>query len=375
MIRILHIADVHLGASYSAFGAHADARTEEVVAAFRALPELAARHGVHAVLVAGDLFDAPRPATRFVATAVDVFRRLRVAGCHVFVVPGNHDAIYRNPGLYEEDLGGIHLFRQPTFGDPVCVDVAGTTLAVYGVAYDWAREAHPLTTFRRADVAGVHVAVLHASVPDSPHWNEGSALRAPLEELQSLEVDYIALGDHHRFRPPARFGGGQIPACYSGSFAAVDLTETGPRGYAVVTLEPGGPPRVEHVPSGVRTVEPLEDIDVGGLAGDEEIVREVGERAADSTVPLVTLTGEPAFAPNVEELHTHLRERFGHAVVQDRTRFYASDTFRRLAEERTIVGHVARLGLRRIERAGDELQRARAERALRLALSALEPGT
>lgn len=375
MIRILHIADVHLGASYSAFGSHAEARTEEVVDAFRALPELAAVHRVHAVLVAGDLFDSPRPATRFVAAATDVFRRLKVAGCHVFVVPGNHDAIYRNPGLYDEDLGGVHLFRQPTFGDPVCVDVADTTLAVYGLAYDWAREAHPLGTFRRADVAGVHVAMLHASVPDSPHWNEGSALRAPLEDLRSLEVDYVALGDHHRFRPPALFGGGQIPACYSGSFAALDLTETGPRGYAVVTLEPGRPPRVEHKPSGVRTVEPLGEIDVGNLAGDEEIVREVGERAPDGAVPLVTLIGEPAFPPNVEDLHTHLRERFGYSVVQDRTRFYASETFRRLADERTIAGHVARLGLRRIERAGDELERGRAERALRLALSALEPAT
>lgn len=373
MIRILHVADVHLGASYSAFGSHAEARADEVLDAFRALPELAARHRVHAVLVAGDLFDSPKPATRFVAAAVDVFRRLKAGGYHVFIVPGNHDAIYRNPGLYDDDLGGGHLFRRPTFGDPVCIEIGGTTLAVYGVAYDWAQEAHPLTTFRRADVAGVHVAMLHASVPDSPHWNEGSALRAPLEELGMLDVDYVALGDHHGFRPPSRFGGGQIPACYSGSFAAVDLTETGPRGYAVVTLQPGAPPRVEPHPSGVRPVEPLGEIDIGALAGDDEIARMVGERAREGTVPLVTLTGEPAFPPDIEYLHLHLRERFGHAVVQDQTRFYASDIFRRLADERTIVGHVARLGLRRIERAADELERGRAERALRLALSALEP--
>jgi len=373
VIRILHIADVHLGASYSAFGPHAPVRAEEVLDAFRALPELADRHRVHAVLVAGDLFDSPKPPTQLVASATEVFRRLKTAGCHVFVVPGNHDAIYRNPGLYEGDLGGVHLFRQPTFEDPVCVEVGGSTLAVYGIAYDWAREAHPLTTFRRGDVSGVHVAMLHASVPDSPHWHEGSALRAPIEDLAGLEADYIALGDHHRFRPPARFGGGQIPACYSGSFAGVDLTETGPRGYAVVTLQPGAPPRVEHHASGVRSVEPLDPVDVGNLASDEEILRVLGETARAGTVPLVTLTGEPPFPPHIEQIHLHLRERFGHAVVRDETRFYASDTFQRLAGERTIVGHVARLGLRRIETAHDELDRSTAERALRLALSALEP--
>lgn len=373
MIRILHVADVHLGASYSAFGPYAGARAEEVLDAFRALPELAARHRAHAVLVAGDLFDSPKPATRLVATATEVFRRLETAGRHVFLVPGNHDAIYRNPGMYEGDLGGVHLFRRPTFDHPVCVEVGGTTLAVYGIAYDWAQEAHPLGTFRRADVAGVHVALLHGSVPDSPHWHEGSALRAPLEELRKLEVDYIALGDHHRFRPPDRFASGQIPACYSGSFAAVDLTETGPRGYAVVTLQPRAAPLVEHQPSGVRPVESLGEIDVGTLSGDDEIVELIGERAREGTIPLVTLTGEPAFAPDIEHVHAHVRERFGHAVVQDQTRFYASATFRRLAAERTIAGHVARLGLRRIERAADEHERGRAERALRLALSALEP--
>ena len=375
MIRLLHVADVHLGASYSAFGAHAEARAEEVLDAFRSLPELAARHRVHAVLVAGDLFDSPKPPTRLVATATEVFRRLKTAGCHVFLVPGNHDAIYRNPGLYEGDLGGVHLFRRPTFDDPICVEVGGTTLAVYGIAYDWAQEAHPLTTFRRADVAGVHVVMLHGSVPDSPHWHEGSALRVPIEELRTLDVDYVALGDHHRFRPPERFASGKTPACYSGSFAAVDLTETGSRGYAVVTLQPATPPGVELHTSGVRSVEPLDPIDVGNLSSDEEIVRVVGDAARDGTVPLVTLIGEPPFPPDIEHLHLHLRERFGHAVVGDETRFYASDTFRRRAGERTIVGHVARLGLRRIEAAPDEMERGRTERALRLALSALEPGS
>jgi DNA repair exonuclease SbcCD nuclease subunit len=373
VIRILHLADVHLGASYSAFGPYAEARAQEVLDAFRALPELAVRHRANAVLVAGDLFNSPQPPTRLVAAATEVFRRLKTAGCHVFLVPGNHDAIYRNPALYEGDLGGVHLFRSPTFGEPVCVDVGGTTLALYGVAYDWAREAHPLSTFRRADFDGVHVVMLHGSVPDSPHWSEGSALRVQLEELAALRADFIALGDHHRFRPPERFGGGQIPACYSGSFAAVDLTETGPRGYALVSLQPGADPIVEHHPSGVRSVEPLAPIDVGGLDGDDDIVRTVGEQARNDTVPIVTLSGEPPFPPDLDYLEAHLRERFGYAVIHDRTRFYASDSFRRRAQERTIVGHVARLGLRRIDSASDERERALAERALRLALGALEP--
>ena len=40
MMRILHLADVHLGASYSSFGAHAAERSEAVLRAFRGLPEV-----------------------------------------------------------------------------------------------------------------------------------------------------------------------------------------------------------------------------------------------------------------------------------------------------------------------------------------------
>jgi DNA repair exonuclease SbcCD nuclease subunit len=373
VIRLLHVADVHLGASYSAFGPYAEARADEVLDAFRLLPELAARHDVHAVVVAGDLFDSAHPPTQLVAAVTEVFRRLKAAGRHVFVVPGNHDALYSNRALYEGDLGGIHLFRHPTFDDPVCVEAGGSTLAVYGIAYDWAREAHPLSTFRRADIAGTHVVVLHGSVPDSPHWHEGSALRLPIEELRGIEADYIALGDHHGFRPPARFGSVDASVCYSGSFAAVDLTETGPRGYTVVTLEPGEAPRLEHHSSRVRSVEPLGELDVGQCSSDEEILDRVRQLAGEGTIPVVTLTGEPPFAPDLDFLITHLCERFGHAVVRDETRFYASETFQRLATEPTIVGHVARLGLRRIEDAPDEVERSCAERALRLALNALEP--
>ena len=91
-----------------------------------------------------------------------------------------------------------------------------------------------------------------------------NALRLPLDALAGLECDYVALGDYHGFRPPQRFGGEpHPPACYPGSFAALDLTETGPRGCVVADVEAGRPPRVSRRASAVPALVDLGDVDVG----------------------------------------------------------------------------------------------------------------
>src|SRR5690606_17201053 len=234
MPRLLHLADVHLGALFTAFGDLSASRQAAVLDAFRAVPELAAAEGAHAVVIAGDLFDRPRPPDGVLAAARETLRRMVDAGLPVFLVAGNHDPVTVHPHPYRELPAGVHFFREPVFCAPISVDTTAGPLHVYGVAYDPAREPQPLASLRRADLPGAHVVLLHGSVQGTPHWSSSpNVLRLTYEALAALPVDYIALGDHHRHRPPAQFDGGRIPACYSGSFAALDLTETGARGFVV----------------------------------------------------------------------------------------------------------------------------------------------
>ena len=64
LIRLLHIADVHLGAPYAAFGPLADSRRAAALEAFRELPEHAAYLGAHAVLVGEALVTAEDPGAK-----------------------------------------------------------------------------------------------------------------------------------------------------------------------------------------------------------------------------------------------------------------------------------------------------------------------
>jgi hypothetical protein len=185
-----------------------------------------------------------------------------------------------------------------------------------------------------------------------------------------MRVDYLALGDLHRFRGPAELDG--IAACYPGSFAAVDLTESGPRGPVLVELTPGEAPRLERRSSGVREVAPPATVDVSACVTDVEVFDAVVARVAAEAFPAVELAGEPTYPLDPEAVGAMLIERFGAAALRDRSRFFDSSRLDELAGENTVAGHVARLGLGAIERAGDDAERAAIEQGLRIALRVLE---
>ncbi len=400
-MNFLHIADVHLGASYSGFGDLAERRSGEVLNAFRRLPDVATEERVDAVLFAGDLFDGPQPGTEIMAAVRDTLRRFMDLCVPVFMVPGNHDAVTLRLDPYRELARGsrvvvqtgedrpdrpwpvvdeegrrlaekhsIYILAAPRFGEPVHVQTDSGPLHVYGIAYDSAESRDPLSTFRRREGAGAHVALLHASVQDAGHWKaSGSSLAVGSAELAALDVDYIALGDHHRPRMPEEFD--DLPACYPGSFAACDLTETGPRGYVLAEVEPGGAARVEHRESGVLEVAAME-LDVSPFTNHVRIVESLIRMLPSQAVPVVRLVGEPGFPLDADQVTAELSERYGHAQVADETRYYASARLAELAELDTVAGHVVRLGRQRIEAAPEGRERAVAQRALRAALRALE---
>jgi len=399
-MKLLHAADVHLGAGFSGFGDLARQRGADVLEAFRRLPDIAAEERVDAVLFAGDLFDGPQPGVETTAAVRDTLRRLVDLCIPVFMVPGNHDATtlrldpYRElargarvvvqtgkerpgrPWPVEDEKGlklaekhSVYILAAPRFGEPVRVETGSGPLHVYGISYDAAECRDPLATFRRAEGPGAHVALLHASVHDAEHWRaSGSSLVVTTDALAALEVDYIALGDHHRPRLPEDFD--PIPACYPGSFAGCDLTETGPRGYVLASVDAGSTPQVEHRDAGVVPVAGVE-LDVSPLTDHVRISEAVARMVPPRSVPVARLVGEPSFPLDAEVVAAELAARYGHAQVVDETRYYASARLDELAGGDTVAGHVVRLGRERIAAAPDATARTVSQRALRVALRAL----
>src|SRR2546425_6241456 len=90
-LKLLHMADVHLGKAFQMLGAQGAAQRRTLEDTFARAVDLAIAQQVHVVLTAGDLFDSPRPSATLVELAERQLRRLDDRGIWVAMVAGNHD--------------------------------------------------------------------------------------------------------------------------------------------------------------------------------------------------------------------------------------------------------------------------------------------
>ncbi len=87
-MKLLHTSDWHLGKYLNNFSRHTE--QQEVL---NEICEIAEREKVHAILIAGDLFDTFNPPTESVELFYKILKRLSANGTRaVIAIAGNHDS-------------------------------------------------------------------------------------------------------------------------------------------------------------------------------------------------------------------------------------------------------------------------------------------
>ena len=242
MLRLLHTADVHLGARHADMGEQATAQRERQFDAFRATVDLALAEKVDLLLIAGDLFDSNTQPRRSVERVAGELKRLADAAIRTVIIPGTHD-VYDRASIYRAyDLPG--LAGQPPDGDRIVlltperpeVELPALDAAVYGRVFETKRAPE-------SPLAGFHVA------PDGPTWRIGmihGAIAIPgktdaddvvvtPEEIEASGLDYLALGHWHSTQS-ARAG--NVTYAYSGSPEPLALDQDRAGRALLVTLDP-----------------------------------------------------------------------------------------------------------------------------------------
>jgi len=111
MLRIIHTADVHLGARHDDLGEQASAQRERQFAAFTATVDLALAEKADILLIAGDLFDSNVQPKRSVERVAAQLHRLVGSKIRTVIVPGTHDS-YDRASIYRaydlKTLAGSH---------------------------------------------------------------------------------------------------------------------------------------------------------------------------------------------------------------------------------------------------------------------------
>ncbi|MCI0345210.1 MAG: DNA repair exonuclease, partial [Chloroflexi bacterium] len=201
MLRLLHTADVHLGARHADLGDRAATQRERQFAAFVTTIDLALAEKVDLVLIAGDLFDSNVQPRRSVERAAAQLQRLVDARIRLVIAPGTHD-VYDRASIYRAydlpALAGAVGSDLVTVLDPDHPDVhlKPLDLVVHGRCFATKRAPHsPLQDLDASgdDRATWHVGLLHAALAIEGK-TDGDDVVITTDEIAASHLDSLALG-------------------------------------------------------------------------------------------------------------------------------------------------------------------------------------
>ena len=326
MLRLLHTADVHLGARHADLGEQAAAQRERQFAAFQASIELAIAEKVDVVLIAGDLFDSNTQPRRSVERVAAELKRLVAAKIRTVVIPGTHD-VYDRASLYRvHDLAALAGSMEDDdyvtvlTPDRPSVHLGACDVMVHGPVFATKRAPHsPLRDLKVSPGEGAtwHVGMVHGSlaIPDRTDRDEVVVTR---EEIEATGLDYLALGHWHSAQQGRA---GSTTYAYAGAPEPVAVTQDGAGKVLLVDLDEKAGARTVTIDErivGKTRFEKL-DIDAAGLADQPALVDLITAKADPDLVLDVRLTGvrPDELDASVDEVEERLKGRFLKLRVRD----------------------------------------------------------
>jgi exonuclease SbcD len=316
MLKILHTADIHLGAKFSGLGNRGASQREQLRATFKNVIATAVDERVSIVLIAGDLFDANQQPQRNVDLVIEQFNLLKQNNIPICLIPGTHDyfdssSIYRKVD-FEGKCSNLKIFADENISHKEYLDL---NLTVYGKPNLSNRSyVSPLKGLKPSTQSKFHIAMAHGSfyIPEKTAEDDHVF---KTEEVTASGMDYLALGHWHRVyacsvKPPAWYPGPPewIP----------DQKEKG--AVLLVSFSDYGEVKVEPKMLGLRDYNELE-IDVSEIQELSKVKERILQGANRNLVRRATLKGlcDAELMVNSEELEAELGEEFFHLKVSNQS--------------------------------------------------------
>jgi DNA repair exonuclease SbcCD nuclease subunit len=383
MLRIIHTADVHLGARHDDLGEQAAAQRERQFAAFKAAIDLALSEKVDLFLVAGDLFDSNVQPRRSVERVAAELKRLCEGRIRTVIIPGTHD-VYDRASIYRAyDLAtlagakpgdGLITVLDP---DRPSVHLAALDVVVHGPVFATKRAPHsPLQGLGTApdDAVGSpartakwRVGMVHGSI-SIPGKTDHDDVVITTEEIAASGLDYLALGHWHSTQSGKA---GEVTYAYSGAPEPIALDQDRAGKVLLVELDESGGTRSvtihEHVVGKTRFEK--SEVDAATVASQPALIQLLAARADPDLVLDVRLVGvrPDELDLDVDEIEVALAPSFLKARVRDVS--MPALTEGPLPSADTIVGALIRdleARITELEAAGSTAEAAEQRDALRL---------
>lgn len=325
MLKIVHCADIHIGASFGRLPSHlASVRAEEQRVAFWDTVNYCKEKLVDALIICGDLFDSPNPLKKdaeFVRKAL-----ASLSPVPVFIISGNHDYICPDSPFLKKDYfsDNVHIF--PCFEHSF--EIAEKNTVIYGKSYNSTVTTASFTDMF-LDENKINIMCLHGDFNIAGDYSPISR-----EVLSSLPLNYAAMGHIHNGEI---FQVGNVKCAYSGALNGTGFDDDGNTGiiYAEITPEETKLFPISFSKRHYHNV----SCNISG-EDTEKILQKLKIIIHSEDLYKITLTGETADEINTEFLENELKAYCFYAEIYDDTSL--SYDFDAIEKEESLRGEFLR---------------------------------
>jgi len=362
-VKILHTADIHIGAAESFLGKSAQQRQFETLITFERIVDLAVKENVKVLALAGDIFDSNDIESRFFEA---VFSKISAnKDIKVIAVAGNHDPLNADSPYLKYDLPE-NLYILGTKDE--CITFDDLKLNVYGRSFENVYlEGEELFTLAPKDNGYINLMLQHGELKSDLN-SEYNAITPKF--VKNSGMDYIALGHVHKRTEIGRIDNTFFAYC--GCPEGQGFDELGSKGVYIGEIGKGF---CELIFTPVAKRNHIhEKIDVTNNFSSEEIVNRTlavlnekyGENYADNLYKIELIGEIPTDCEIITaEILSRLSEILYFVKVKDSTDF--SIDLKELSNETTLKGIFVKKMLQKIESADDETKE-KYKNALKLGL-------
>ena len=229
-VKILHLADIHIGAAQSFLGAGANMRRYETLMTFERIIDTAREQNVQVIAAAGDIFDSNNVPEELIAP---VFAKITaVPDIKVVFAAGNHDPLTAESPFKTRKLPQ-NLYVLGVTDD--CITFDDIKLRVYGRSFESVYMAgEERFSLAPPDDNYINLMVLHGDMRS----DMGSPYNSVTPRfIESSGMDYIALGHIHKRTEIQRLG--KTFFAYSGCPEGMGFDELGEKGVYMGEISKG----------------------------------------------------------------------------------------------------------------------------------------
>ena len=322
-IKFIHCADLHIDSPFKGISdINEDLREilyNSTFQSFRNIVDLAIENKVHAVLIAGDVYDGADKSLKAQLRFREELKRLSDNGIPSFIVAGNHDPLDSWSASIEwpemaHFFGGDKVAKFPLIIEEE------TVAEIYGISFPKQNVTDNLALqFDRENDKVPAIAILHTNIGE----NTGHKSYAPatVEDLKSRKMDYWALGHVHTQKLLSE---NSPVILYPGNAQARNPRELSKKGCTLVEMGKDGSCELTHHSTDIVRYQ-VASIDISDLSTLDEVIESVRSTCAGissnmdgrhSIIRLIlqgrtTINNEVRKGNNLSDIIDSVREYFG----------------------------------------------------------------